>query len=81
VPAGATAIQYNLTIVNTVATGYLQVAPGDASAITSSSINWTASGQIVANGLMVKLDSNRLVRAFASGGSTDFVIDVLGYYR
>jgi hypothetical protein len=31
VPAGATAIQYNLTIVNTVATGYLQVAPGDAS--------------------------------------------------
>ena len=81
VPAGATAIQYNLTIVNTVATGYLQVAPGDASAITSSSINWTASGQIVANGLMVKLDANRLVRAFASGGSTDFVIDVLGYYR
>lgn len=81
VPAGATAIQYNLTIVNTVATGYLQVAPGDATFITSSSINWTGSGQIAANGLMVKLDGNRQVRAFASGGSTDFVIDVLGYYR
>ena len=81
VPAGATAIQYNLTIVNTVATGYLQVSPGDAVAITSSSINWTASGQIAANGLVVKLDTSRQVKAFASGGSTDFIIDVLGYYR
>jgi hypothetical protein len=80
VPAGATAIQYNLTVVDTTGSGYLQVAPGDASAITSSSINWTATGQIIANGLMVKIDASRQVKAFAMIGSTNFILDVLGYY-
>lgn len=80
VPAGASAIQYNLTVVDTTGSGYLQVAPGDAAAITSSSINWTATGQIIANGLMVKLDASRQVKAFAMIGSTNFIVDVLGYY-
>lgn len=80
VPAGASAIQYNLTVVDTTGAGYLQVAPGDASAVTSSSINWTATGQIIANGLMVKLDASRQVKAFAMIGSTNFIVDVLGYY-
>ena len=81
VPAGATAIQYNLTVTNTVGNGYLQIAPGTATTITSSSINWSTTGQILANGLSVKLDTNRQVKAFAGGGSTHFVIDVLGYYH
>ena len=80
VPAGASAIQYNLTVVDTTGSGYLQVAPGDASGITSSSINWTSTGQIIANGLMVKLDASRQVKAFAMIGSTNFILDVLGYY-
>jgi hypothetical protein len=80
VPAGASAIQYNLSIVDTVGNGYLQVSPGDATTVTSSSINWTASGQVLNNGLVVKLDGSRQVKVFAMFGATNFIIDVLGYY-
>ena len=80
VAAGASAIQYNLSIVDTVGNGYLQVSPGDATTVTSSSINWTASGQVLNNGLVVKLDGSRQVKVFAMFGATNFIIDVLGYY-
>lgn len=82
VPAGATAIAYNVTIVNTVGSGYLSVNPGDATTLGGSSINWFQPGQTLANGLVVKLDTNRQIKVFCGGGgSTDFVVDVLGYYR
>ena len=81
IPAGATAIAYNLSIAETQGSGFLQVAPGDAPAITGSSINWTTSNQILANGLTVKLDTNRQVKVFARGNTTQFIIDVLGFYR
>ncbi len=81
VPAGAQAIAYNLTITKTVGSGFLSVAPGDATALAASSINWFTSGMTLANGLVVKLDTNRQVKVFCGGGgSTDFVIDVLGYH-
>ena len=81
VPAGAQAIAYNLTIVNTVGSGFLSVAPGNAGGLGASSINWFTSGLILANGLIVKLDTNRQVKVFCGGGgSTDFLIDILGYY-
>lgn len=81
VPAGATAIQYNLTVVETSGSGFLQVSPSDVTGVTSSSINWYQSNQIVANGLVVRLGGDRQVRTSAGGGSTHYVIDVLGYYR
>lgn len=80
VPQGATAIQYNLSIAETVASGFLQVAPGDVSGVTSASINWYSSNQILGNGLTVKLDANRQIRTTARGGSTHYIIDILGYY-
>lgn len=81
VPVGAKAISYNLTIANTVGSGFLSVAPGDAAALGASSINWFQSGMVLANGLIVKLDSNRQIKVFAGGpGSTDFIIDILGYF-
>ena len=82
VPSGATAVAVNLTIANTVGAGYLFLAPGDASSITASSINWSSSGQSVANALIVPLDASRQLKAFVGGGgSTDFLCDVSGYYR
>jgi hypothetical protein len=46
-----------------------------------SSINWFTSGLSLANGLVVTLDTNRQIKVFCGGGgSTDFLIDVLGYY-
>ncbi len=82
VPAGATAIAYNITIVNTLGSGYLSVNPVDAASLGGSSINWSDSGQVLANGLVVKLDTNRQINVFCGGGgSTNLIVDILGYYR
>jgi hypothetical protein len=82
VPAGATAISFNLTIADTVGSGYLAVNAGGDNSIRASSINWSTSGQVLANGLVVKLDASRQITVVCGGGgSTNFVVDVLGYYR
>ena len=81
VPAGASAIAFNLTVTGTVGSGFLTIAPGTASTVTASSINWSTAGENLANGLIVAVDGSRQVRAFAGGGgSTDFIIDVAGYF-
>lgn len=84
VPAGATAIAYNLTIVSTVGTnGYLAVNEGGNTVVTASSINWYANGQTAANGSVVKLNGSRQVTVICGGTSTSthFIIDLVGYYR
>ena len=84
VPAGATAIAYNLTIVNTVGTnGYLAVNPGGNTTVSASSINWSAPNLTLANGSVVTLNNEREVTVICGGSSTrtNFIIDVVGYYR
>ena len=81
VPAGATAVAYNLTVDRTVGAGFLAVAPGNASSTSSSAINWSASGAIASNAGVVKLDAQRQIRVFCGGAATtDFLVDVTGYY-
>ena len=79
VPADATAVMFNLTIVGTSQNGFLAVAPGDAATFEASTINWRGSGQVFANGSMSTVDSSRQLRVFAGGGSTGFIIDITGY--
>ena len=81
VPIGATAIVYNLTIVSPTNSGFLAVTPGDATDYSASTINWATGIQVLANGTLVKIDSNRQVKVFSGGdGATHFIIDVVGYY-
>lgn len=81
VPPGATAVAYNITVTGTTGSGYLTVAPGSATSVSASSVNWSSSGQTLANGLIVGLDGSRRVRVFSGGGgSTHFLIDVSGYF-
>lgn len=81
VPVGATAIAYNITVTLTSGAGFLSVTPGSSAGFTSSSINWSADGQNLANGLIVGLDATRQIRVFCGGVSTDYVVDVTGYFR
>ena len=84
VPIGATAVAYNLTIVNTVGpNGFLAVNPGGNSVVGASAINWFAAGQTVANASVVKLDGSRQITVICGGAATscDFIIDVVGFYR
>lgn len=81
VPAGATGVAFNITVVNTEANGYLYVADGGATAIAASTINWPAANVVVANSAIVKLDANRQIKVFCGEtGATNFIIDIAGYY-
>lgn len=81
VPAGATAIAYNLGVYATESSGYLAVTPPATTRVTASSLNWFGTDQSLSNGLVGQIDAARTVKVFAGGrGRTHFVIDVLGYY-
>ncbi len=82
VPAGATAVFANVTVVETAGNGWLAVNPGGTMTVSASSINWSASGQILANGISLTLNTNRQITVVnGSPGSTQFIVDILGYYR
>ena len=83
VPAGATAIAYNLTVVGTVGSnGYLAINEGGNSTVSASIINWSAAGLTLANSSLVKLNANRQITVICGGTATscNFIIDVVGYY-
>lgn len=78
VPAGATAIVANLTVVLTdTGPGYLSVTPSGGQA--TSSINWTGYHSVVANGLTTAVTPARQVSVYANR-ATHFLLDVSGYY-
>ena len=84
VPAGATAIAYTITVVNTTGSGWLAVTESGTTTYTASTVNWAPTMPVVANSSVVKLGDDLHVKVYcgASGGpaSTNFVIDLLGYY-
>lgn len=84
VPAGATMILFNLTVSGTLRSkGALLVWPAGVPQPNASSINWTTAGTNLANAVTSACDVSRhvQVRCVASAGcSTDFILDVIGYY-
>ncbi len=82
VPAGATAIAANVTIVSTDGAGFLVCNPGGITTVDASTINWSAPGQSLANGVILALDDQRRLTIVAGGGgATHVLIDVTGYFR
>lgn len=81
VPAGASAVAYNVTVVKPAGAGHLRVMPGDAASSATSVVNWTKAGEVIANAAVVRVDAQRRIRVFnGSGGPVRFLIDVVGYY-
>lgn len=83
-PAGCTAVSANVTVVNTVSAGFLAVNPGGNPVVSAATVNWSASDQILNNGVMITLGAERDVTIIAGGSpgaQTDVVIDVTGYFR
>ena len=80
-PAGATAVLVNLTIVNTTGSGYLGLFKNGIAYPGNSTINWNQPGTLLANSAVCALDDQARFAVKANVGFTDFVIDVLGYYR
>ena len=80
VPAGAVAVAYNLTATGMVGSGFLAVSPGDVAAGGTSTLNYTGVGQTVANAFVSGVDESGQLMVSAAGSSTQFVVDVVGYY-
>jgi hypothetical protein len=88
VPAGATGVLLNVTVVGPTAAGFLSVRPGDATGQPStSSLNFRA-GDIVPNSVQVGLPTvgtsagkiDITYDAFGQAGpTTEVLIDVVGY--
>lgn len=80
VPAGATAVVANLTVTDTTAQSYMTAWPDGTTQPTVSDLNW-AAGTTVPNLLVVKLGPNGNLDLYNAAGSTDVIIDVVGWYR
>ena len=83
IPADATAITGNLTVVGQTKAGYLSITKSSIANPTTSTLNFPL-GDTRANGVSVPLNGTGglwIVYKAAAGGSTYVVLDVTGYYR
>lgn len=82
VPAGAIAVAANITVISVAGRGFLTVNPGGVTTADASTINWFAAGQNLANGVILSLNTNRelTVVAGGAGASTNFIVDITGYW-
>jgi hypothetical protein len=74
-----TAVVLNVTVTNPTAAGYLTVWPDGNGQPLASDLNF-GKGQTRANLVVVKVGANGKVDLFSLAGSTDVVIDVVGWY-
>lgn len=83
VPKGATAVTYNLTIIENTGKGYLVLYPFGVARPNSSAINWTVPGASAANASLIKLGGDRQLTIVNGGvrSATHFTVDITGYYR
>lgn len=80
VPAGATAAVLNVTATRASAGTFVTVYPGDLAAVPPVSNLNAQPNQTVPNLVMVRLAANGTVKLYNYAGSTDVVVDVVGYY-
>ena len=80
VPAGATAVVLNATVVRPSTKGYLSIRPGDATGVpATSNINWAAGGANIANSVTVELPASGEINIFVNGTVGAVLIDIAGY--
>ncbi len=82
VPAGATAVQINLTAAAMTGPNFLSVTAGDVTTTETSVLNWSNGDIQIANAITVPIAADRTIRVYCGNqtGSTDVIVDVFGYY-
>jgi hypothetical protein len=80
VPSNATAVVLNVTASDATATSYVTVWPSDQPQPTVSNIN-TRVNTAVPNLVIVRLPANGVINLYNAAGSTNLIVDVLGYFR
>jgi hypothetical protein len=79
VPSFARAAVINLTVTDTEGAGFVAVFAANAPYAGNSSINWSATGQILANGAITAIDPTGNAKIRGGIAKTHVVIDVQGY--
>jgi hypothetical protein len=80
VPSTASAVVLNVTVTNTTAPSFLTVWPATSSRPQASDLNWTA-GVIVPNLVVATVGTTGAITFYNSAGSTDVVVDLLGWFN
>lgn len=85
IPAGATSVTLNVTVVRPGSRGFLSIRPGDATGVpATSNINFGADSPNVANSVTVSLptagDAAGVLDIYVNGTAADVLIDVAGYF-
>jgi subtilisin family serine protease len=79
-PADATAAVLNVTVVDAIGPGFVQVYPTDVGVPgASSNLNVGRAGQVIANGVIVPLGPDGSVTVFTQSGA-HLVVDVTGVF-
>ena len=76
--SGVAAVALNVTVTEPSTTGYLTVWPTGSPQPYASNLNFTA-GRTVANSVLTKVGENGQISLFHNAGTTNVVIDVLGW--
>ncbi|WP_063774103.1 RHS repeat domain-containing protein [Streptacidiphilus rugosus] len=76
---GVSAVVMNVTATDTTASGFLTVYPDGQKVPTASNLNFV-KGQTVPNLVTVPVGADGKVDFYNSGGTTDVVADLAGYY-
>lgn len=79
VPATATAIIANVTVVDSSAESFLRAWPSGEAEPGVSNLNFGA-GQIIPNLVMLKVGTNGKISLSNAAGATHVVVDVVGYF-
>jgi hypothetical protein len=81
VPVGAVAAMFNVTIVNTVGSGFLTAYSAALATLPpTSNVNWFAKDQVHANMAISAVDATARIKVYAGVNVTDVIVDVLGFY-
>jgi len=73
------AVVLNVTVTDATAASYLTVWPDGATRPNASDLNWVA-GLTVPNLVVVKVGPDGTIDLYNAAGSTDVIIDVVGWY-
>jgi len=79
VPAGAAAVVVNVTATGSSAPSFLTVYPTGGTAPGTSSLNF-AAGETIPNLVTVKVGTNGQVSFANAVGTTDVIVDIVGYF-
>ncbi len=81
IPADATAVAMNVTVVDGTSAGFLTIWPSDVTPRpTVSSLNWTPGAPPTPNKVDTKLSPTGQINLFNSAGTVNVLADIVGYY-